>query len=202
MDDAMLGALIVAQNPYRIHEMADHAASWQRMSDWLCDPRVSRHYGGEHYRFSPEQARAHYRPRVLGTEPVQGSFLVWQERAVGFLQYYEVPDPMDYQISPDEVEQEGLWALDLFIGEPELWGQGHGRAFISLMVTHLFESCGASRVWIDPFVGNTRAIRAYQACGFEPIKRLIAHEEHDGVMQDCLLMCHGRLIYDFDRNEA
>lgn len=196
-EDAMLGALVVESGCYRIDEMADHVASWQIMSDWLCDPRVSQHYGGAHYRFSPEQARAHYRPRVIGADPVRVAFLVWQGRAVGFLQYYEVPDPMDYQLSPDEVDKEGLWALDLFIGEPELWGKGHGRAFITLIVTHLLESRGARCVLIDPFVGNTRAIRAYQACGFDPIKRLIAHEEHDGVMQDCLLMCHGRLISGF-----
>lgn len=158
------------------------------MSRWLCDERVSRFYGGEHHRFSPEAAQTHYEA-CLEEDDMHLCFLVLQEEPVGFLQYYRVPEVSDYQLEPGDMDATGLWACDLFIGEPELWGKGHGRVFIALLLRHLFDERGALRVLIDPIEDNTRAIRAYGACGFEPVKRLIGHEEHDGVWRDCLLMC-------------
>ncbi|CUJ37282.1 GNAT family N-acetyltransferase [Cognatishimia activa] len=60
---------------------------------------------------------------------------------------------------------EGSRGIDQFIGEPDLLGQGHGRAFIAAHVANLFNS-GAPVVATDPDPENTRAIAVFERIGF------------------------------------
>lgn len=78
--------------------------------------------------------------------------------------------------------------LDLFIGEPELWGKGLGRRMVAAALSWLFDVCGAQAAYLDPREENVRAIRCYKACGFVCKKRLPAHEMHEGALRDCVLM--------------
>ena len=55
--------------------------------------------------------------------------------------------------------------MDLYIGEPDLVGSGHGSALVSQHVDHLF-SQGIRAVGIDPHPDNAAAQRAFQKVGF------------------------------------
>jgi aminoglycoside 6'-N-acetyltransferase len=59
----------------------------------------------------------------------------------------------------------GSRAIDAFIGEPDMIGQGHGSAFLRLLAQRLKRE-GAPVVAIDPGVDNLRARRAYRKAGF------------------------------------
>jgi aminoglycoside 6'-N-acetyltransferase len=59
----------------------------------------------------------------------------------------------------------GSRAIDAFIGEPDMIGQGHGSAFLRLVAERL-RAEGAPVVAIDPDVDNARARRAYEKAGF------------------------------------
>jgi aminoglycoside 6'-N-acetyltransferase len=61
---------------------------------------------------------------------------------------------------PDEAK-----AIDAFIGEPDMLGCGHGRAFLRVFAEMLISE-GAPVVAIDPNLNNLRARRAYARAGF------------------------------------
>ena len=46
----------------------------------------------------------------------------------------------------------------------------------------------ASKVILDPHIGNVRAIRCYEKCGFRKVKLLSLHELHEGEYRDSWLM--------------
>lgn len=45
----------------------------------------------------------------------------------------------------------------------------------------------ADVIVMDPRIGNKRALRCYEKCGFNPIAFLPTHEWHEGKYHDCLL---------------
>jgi aminoglycoside 6'-N-acetyltransferase len=60
---------------------------------------------------------------------------------------------------------EGTRAVDTFVGEPDMVGQGHGSTFLRLVAEQLVGE-GAPCVLIDPDPENERALRAYARAGF------------------------------------
>lgn len=60
---------------------------------------------------------------------------------------------------------QGARAVDTFIGEPDLVGQGHGSAYLRLLAEQLIAE-GAPAVAVDPDPSNARARRAYLKAGF------------------------------------
>ena len=60
----------------------------------------------------------------------------------------------------------GTRGIDLFIGEADMIGRGHGSAFIRAFVDERLRT-GAPRMVTDPDPANTRAVRAYEKAGFE-----------------------------------
>ena len=60
----------------------------------------------------------------------------------------------------------GTRGIDLFIGEADMIGRGHGSAFIRAFVDERLRN-GAPRMVTDPDPANTRAVRAYEKAVFE-----------------------------------
>lgn len=52
------------------------------------------------------------------------------------------------------------------IGEREYWGKGYGHEAMSLILGYAFIELNLHRVSLGVFSYNTRAIRAYEKCGF------------------------------------
>lgn len=174
---------IFVEGSYRLRRMTDCAEDYALLSRWLSDPRVLEFYEGRDNPFPFERVRDKYAPRVLSDEGVTPCIMVFECRPVGYLQYYAA--------DPDEYSFEGsgnIWALDLFIGEPDYWGRGIGTRFVRLLLAYLFEQQGATWVIIDPHVDNERAVRSYEKAGFRKLKLLPRHELHEGRQVDCWLM--------------
>jgi aminoglycoside 6'-N-acetyltransferase len=62
----------------------------------------------------------------------------------------------------------GTRAVDSFIGEPGMIGQGHGSAYLKFLARRLMDG-GTSAVAIDPDLDNVRAQRAYRKAGFRDV---------------------------------
>jgi aminoglycoside 6'-N-acetyltransferase len=60
----------------------------------------------------------------------------------------------------------GTRGIDLFIGEADMIGCGHGSAFIRAFADERLRN-GAPRMVTDPDPANSRAVRAYEKAGFE-----------------------------------
>lgn len=54
----------------------------------------------------------------------------------------------------------------IFIGDKSFWNQGLGTEATRLMVKHGFEDLNLNSIYLNVYVTNPRAIKAYEAAGF------------------------------------
>lgn len=153
---------------------------------WLTDPWVLEFYEGRDAVFTLDSIRETY---LSKREGIYVCILEWNGKAIGYLQFYPVNTPSERQSYGFEGTEETVFAMDQFIGVAEEWGKGHGRQFLSMMLSYLEDTCKAQAVLLDPHTDNLRAIRCYEACGFQKVKLLEKHELHEGIDRDCWLMC-------------
>jgi aminoglycoside 6'-N-acetyltransferase len=123
---------------------------------------------------------------VLPAEEFQAFLVERNGRPVGFVQVYRLP-PEERELFGDSPDRPA-YGVDLFLGEPELWGHGLGPRAIVLAREFLRDHRGAVRVVADPRVNNPRSVRAFEKAGFRKIRVLPARELHEGVRCDCWWM--------------
>ncbi len=151
---------------------------------WLTNPVVLEFYEGRDFQCSMEIVQEHFYDSDPGVERWS---ITYDNLPIGYLQSYFVTEEMQQEYHYNGNEKV-VYAIDQFIGEPELWGKGIGRTFLRLIQNYLVQEKGAEVILLDPHADNPRAIRTYQAVGFQPVKFLPAHELHEGIMRDCWLM--------------
>ncbi len=70
--------------------------------------------------------------------------------------------------------------IDLFIGEPDLVGKGHGPALIRAFLRDVvFQTYDVAECVIGPSIKNVSAIRAYEKAGFRFFKDAVVPDEPD-----------------------
>lgn len=155
------------------------------MARWLSDPRVLEYYEGRDNPFDEEAIRTKFIGKLKSEETP--CIIEFEGRPLGYLQFYPVDaEGREYYGGLDR--EPAVYGLDLFIGEPDYWSRGIGTRALSIVLRYLFDELGADMAVLDPHVGNPRAIRSYEKCGFRKVKVLPAHEQHEGVLCDCWLM--------------
>ncbi len=131
------------------------AADLPLLSRWLRTPEVVCWWG------DPEEQEALLKEDL--DEPAMVMRIVsHQGQPFAYVQHYAVqawPQPHFTHLPS------GARAIDVFIGEPDMIGRGHGPAFLRQMALSL-KADGAPVVAIDPDAGNLRARRAYAKAGF------------------------------------
>jgi RimJ/RimL family protein N-acetyltransferase len=78
--------------------------------------------------------------------------------------------------------------VGLGIGEKELWGKGYGTDALKTLINYLFKTMNLRRIQLDTWSGNTRAVRAYEKCGFVIEGRLRDDAFIDGKYYDTIVM--------------
>jgi aminoglycoside 6'-N-acetyltransferase len=84
-------------------------------------------------------------------------------------------------------------AIDIWIGEPDMLGKGHGSLMMRMALATCFADPGVKAVIIDPLASNTRAIKFYERIGFRPVERRMFGAD------DCLVMRMNRDEFNFER---
>lgn len=166
-----------------IRKMEDSDNDYQLMAKWLSDGRVLKFIYGRKKPQSLSQVKKKYRPRILGKENVVPCIFSFQDREIGYIQFYSAK-ASEYELS----DATGVWALDIWIGEPEYWERGFGPEVLMLVSNYLFKEKTAKKLIIDPHVDNPRAIRAYEKAGYKKVKILKKHELFNGTKVDSWLM--------------
>jgi aminoglycoside 6'-N-acetyltransferase len=121
---------------------------------WLALPHVLEWWGDPHQQYA----------LVSGDldEPAMDQFIFSAAGSpFGYLQCYDLTE-WNTGFGPQPPSTRGI---DLFIGEPDMIGRGHGSALIRCFVDDRLQS-GAPRIVTDPDPANHRAIRAYEKAGF------------------------------------
>lgn len=87
--------------------------------------------------------------------------------------------------------------LGIFLGEKEYWGKGYGTEGLRVFLRYLFEQWNCHRVELETWMGNVRAIRSYEKCGFQIEGRLRDGFYVDGQYQDRIVM--GIIRQDYEQ---
>ena len=91
----------------------------------------------------------------------------------------------------------GLSAIDgrtasaeagLFIGRPEMWGQGLGFDVLQTLLRFGFAQMNLNRIYLQVFAGNERAVHLYEKLGFQHEGRWRQAEFRHGRYHDLLWM--------------
>ena len=122
---------------------------------WRESPEVLPWWGAWQY---PEAELAAHLP-----DPAIALWIVEHDsRPFAFAQDYACHswDPHPFSYLPP-----GSRGVDLYIGEPDMLGRGHGSALLRQACDRLF-AAGVPAIGTDPHPDNLRAIRAYEKAGF------------------------------------
>ena len=91
----------------------------------------------------------------------------------------------------------GLWDFDntsrhcnlgISIGDRDFWGKGYGRDAVRVLVDYAFRHHNITKVCLTVTADNERAIKAYEAAGFEREGLLRRHVWNDGDYKDIVVM--------------
>ncbi len=79
-------------------------------------------------------------------------------------------------------------AFGIFVGPPELRGQGYGAEMTALTLKYGFEELNLHRIWLRVHAFNEGGIRAYAKCGFTEEERYREAYWHGDRWHDIVLM--------------
>jgi aminoglycoside 6'-N-acetyltransferase len=145
---------------------------------WLLEPHVKRWWDDGVKTPYPDAVIADYREAIRGLDPTYHYIATIDGRAVGMFQHYRISDSPDYAealaLGEDAV------GVDLFIGEAELVGRGHGPAMLRQFLRDIaLPFHGLDVCVIGPSVKNVAAIRAYEKTGFRALREVTVPGEPD-----------------------
>lgn len=181
----MENGLFLTNGPVSVRPLAQEDAPL--LLKWLTDPRVLEWYEGRDAAFTPERIQEDFYEESEAEPDMRRCVVEYEGAPVGYVQVYPLEGEGFREYGYPHPERR-TFAMDQFLGEPDCWNRGIGRRFISMLLARLTEREGAEAVLLDPHTDNIRALRCYEACGFQKKKLLPAHELHEGQWKDCWLM--------------
>jgi aminoglycoside 6'-N-acetyltransferase len=137
---------------------------------WLLLPHVRRWWNDDPDEHDyPEGTLAEWLEAIHGTDPTDMFIIALDGRPIGVIQSYRVQDYPDYVAELGELPEPAI-SVDVFIGEPELIGKGHGTALMRAFLPLAFERYQMNYCVIGPSKSNAAAIRSYEKAGFRYLK--------------------------------
>ena len=131
---------------------------------WLLEPQVSRWWADPPRETYPDDELEKYQRRIRGEDLVDVFFIRHRGRPIGLIQSYRIDDHDEYgtALALDTPSA----GIDLFIGEPDLIGKGHGPELIrSFLRDIVFARSELDECVIGPSVRNASALRASEKAG-------------------------------------
>ncbi|WP_433752034.1 GNAT family N-acetyltransferase [Paenibacillus amylolyticus] len=155
-----------------------------QLMKWLTDPKVLQYYEGRDRPHDLEMVREHFYNQ---DDNATRCIVEYGENLIGYIQFYELEEEERTEYGYEDTD-EIIYGTDQFIGEVDYWNRGIGTQLVQSMQVYLINEKQARKVVMDPQAWNLRAISCYEKCGFQKIKLLEKHEQHEGQMRDCWLM--------------
>jgi len=154
------------------------------LARWMSDLRVMEYYVVHPRSVSEEEVRGQFlsKGRDQARDRSTGRFYEYRAciaeaegRPVAFVQYHT----LRYADSELFGYPSGrrTYVVDLFIGNPELWGKGLGTRIIDLTRDYLCKARRATRVVANPRADNSRSIRAFEKARFRKVRLLRVNEK-------------------------
>ncbi|MGZ6266968.1 MAG: GNAT family N-acetyltransferase [Candidatus Limnocylindrales bacterium] len=132
-----------------------HTDNIRAFVKWYADPDVARLTRYQPAALSTDEIRRFFYSRILGTDFLAMAIHLREtDRLIGTCAFS--------QLDGDN----GSCLYHITIGEHDAWGKGYGTEATELMLAHAFTRLPLHRVALTVFEFNTRAVRAYEKCGF------------------------------------
>lgn len=145
---------------------------------WLLEPHVKRWWDDGVKTPYPDAVIDDYREAIEGKDPTYHFLARIDGRPAGMMQHYRIADDPEY--AEALALGEDAIGVDLFIGEADLIGRGHGPAMLRQFLRDVaFPFHGVDVCVIGPSVKNGPAIRAYAKAGFRPLREVTVPDEPD-----------------------
>ena len=136
---------------------------------WLLEPHVRRWWNDDPSEADyPEGTLAEWRAAIRGEDPTDMFVIKMDGSPIGAIQSYRVGDYPDYALETGV--REPAISVDLFIGDADLIGKGHGPALLRVFLKGAFARYGIDYCVIGPARSNVAAIRAYEKVGFRHLR--------------------------------
>jgi aminoglycoside 6'-N-acetyltransferase-1b/aminoglycoside 6'-N-acetyltransferase-2 len=164
------------------------------LHEWLNRPHIVEWWGGEEERPSLSEVLEHYRPRVLGEEPVSMYIAMLASEPIGFAQSYTALGCGDGWW--EEETDPGVRGIDQSLANPAQLNQGLGTRLVRALVERLFADPAVTKIQTDPAPANLRAIRCYEKAGFVK-ERIVSTPDGPAVY-----MVRTRQAFERDRGAA
>jgi aminoglycoside 6'-N-acetyltransferase len=126
----------------------------------------------------PEDTITEYRVAMRGEDPTDLYVIKLDGQPIGVLQSYRIDDHPEY--AAQLALGRPAVGIDLFIGERDLIGHGHGPALIRGFLRNVaFARYGVDLCVIGPTASNAAAIRAYEKAGFRFLKTYLEPDSRE-----------------------
>ena len=145
---------------------------------WLLAPHVKRWWDDGVKTPYPDAVVQDYRDAIQGKDPTYHYLVRVDDRPAGMLQHYRIADDPEY--AEALALGEDAIGVDIFIGESDLVGRGHGPPMLRQFLREVaFPFHGIDVCVIGPSVRNLAAIRAYEKAGFRGLREAVVPGEAD-----------------------
>lgn len=172
-----------------------------RLADWLDDQEVSDMWFGR-YTYG-EPAHLGYEPRVmLDATPEEWAEVFHDPHHEPHRDIFSVKTPSGEHIGEAQLaidEALGDAQISILIGRKELWHRGYGTAAVIELLSHVFNTLGLFRVWVDVPEYNQAARDMFEHLGFIHEGTLRQSRPHDGARHNSVIM--GMLANEYARRE-
>ena len=152
-----------------IRRLENTAADMDCLLAWLTDERVLAHVYAVDAPWYAEKIRTCFAENAAPDAEVAGWIILADGQPVGYMQHYPItPESYRFTAEVSYALLEGAYGTDMFIGVPEYWRMGIGRAAVDLLAEHL-RAQGVTRLCADPCTENDHGMAFWSRVGFVPL---------------------------------
>ncbi len=144
---------------------------------WLKDPSVNKFLSHDFYNLTVEQEKSWY-------EYLQNSK---KDLIFAILDKKDLKHIGNCSLHKIDLE-EHVCEIGIIIGENKYWNKGFGSDAIKSIVQFSFKDLNLSKLQLNVYCYNKRAIKAYRKCGFLQLKILEKNHFYDGKYWDTIVM--------------
>lgn len=157
-------------NPNNISIRKMQHADLEIMARWLSTKEVLEFYGDINSPFTLDQVTRKYGARIDGDVPIAPFIVELKGASIGFMQHYKIEKEQQQKFGYPA--NSTIYGIDQFIGVPTLFNKGLGTIMVRKFIASIFLNTDAEVIILDTSVSNVRAIKCYEKCGFEKVKKI------------------------------
>lgn len=170
----------------RIRRMMNTEKDMNTLLKWLSDPQVLEWWGAEEAPWDLEKVSSEFGNLTHSRSKEAACFILLDELPIGYVQYYPIArDSYKFKDEETFLSVKGGYGIDMFIGEPVLWGQGIGKKAVKILEKQLSDELQVGILCVDPEMENERAVHFWKSAGFIPISVI---KNYDDDNKESILM--------------